>query len=569
MTEKQLESLLTPVYGEKDAHWLAEEIIELSHSYHKVESTSDNPYWYKYLNLYTIYPDALHSRSVSPLTRLNEHIEWISDLGCNCLHILPFLESPMIDKGFDVSNFYKVRKGLGSILDLRDILSSADELGMRVFMDLVSNHVSDQHEWFLKAQQGDQFYRDFFLYSEDKPILVQKYHKGTEVRAKYLVGEEEKELFIVFPEQVGEIPHWRQGTDGYWYYHTFYPQQLDLNWLNPHVFLEFSKILMHWASFGFHFRLDAIRHIGLPAYKDAEGENTAAHHIVTALANISELINPECTFIVESYEKMKEIIKYFGSSNKSEAHIAYNFHLSTHIWISLLKRDASYVWRKINEGMMVPKHAEWVNFLRNHDELSLDHISTELSEEMKEKLIPNGVPFREGHGVSGRTFSFLGNSEKRFLMAYFLLASLPGGLGVIYGDEVGKANVPMKKLSKQEQLDSRNVNRGRLSRKLMESGKAKRVYKTMCSIMTERNLLREYMNVMPTELEMKNPDPKVFTAVYTLGISKLYVFVNLSGKPKEVPVRIYGGRTVLKINECKAYKSKVKLGRYGCMWIQV
>lgn len=569
MTEKQLETLLAPIYGEKDAHWLAREVIEASHSYHRIEPTSDNPYWYKYLNLYTIYPDALHHRGVSPLYRLNDHLEWISDLGCNCLHILPFLESPMIDKGFDVSNYFKVRRELGSILDIRNILEDADELGMRVFMDLVFNHVSDQHEWFVKAQTGDPFYREFFLYSEKKPVLVQKYHSDTKVMAKYLVNNEEKEVFIVFPENVGELPHWRQGDDGYWYYHTFYPQQLDMNWLNPHVFLEFAKILMYWTSFSFHFRLDAIPYIGLPAYKDMKDSNETAHQIVTALANISQLINPECTFIVETHEKMKDIIRYFGSSNKSEAHIAYNFHLSTHIWLSLLKHDASYTWKKLNEAMLVPKHAEWVNFLRSHDELSLDYITKELQNDMKDHLLKNGVPFREGHGVSGRTFSFLNSNEKRFLMAYFLLASMPGGMGIIYGDEVGIGNVPEKKLSKQERTDSRNVNRGRLTRKQMESQKACRIYGTMKHIMNERNLLREYMNVLPTQFALKIPDPQIFAAVYTLGISKLYVFVNLSGKPKTIPVSIYGGRVVLKVNDGRAFKSKVKLGAYGCIWIQV
>lgn len=566
---QELRSHLDFLYGKEEADRLLQDIIDYSHTFEPLEANTSNPYWYKYLNLYILYPDAFHHRGTTPLHRLEEHLDRVYELGCNALHILPFLESPLVDKGFDVSNYYKIRRELGSVLDIRSIIKKADEYGMKVFMDLVFNHVSDQHEWFQRAESGDVHYRDFFLHSEDKPTLVKKYHKGTEVVAEYLVDDESREVFIVFPEHVGEIPHWRQGKDGFWYYHTFYPQQLDVNWQNPHVFLEFAKILMFWAHLGFHFRLDAILYIGLAAYKDAGSDNPYVHRIISALRDISQLINPECAFIVESYETLTSVIKYFGSTNDTRAHLSYNFHLCTYLWIGIIKRDVTYIWQKMEQTNLKPKHAEWINFLRNHDELSLSHIPNALQEEVKQEIIPFGDTFREGHGVSGRTFSLLGGNEKRFLMSYFLLASLPGGLGIVYGDEYGKVNTPKKKLSRVEQLDSRNVNRGKLTQHGMESQKGNRIYENISLLLHRRSVLREYMNVFPEELDLSKNDKEVFAAVYTLGISKLYVFVNLSSRIKKIPIRITGGRIVLRMNQAHARTSLIELGSYGCLWIQV
>lgn len=561
---------LEPVYGKETAEQIAHNVIEYSHNFRTLDTQSDNPYWYKYLNLYTTYPDAFHHRGSPPLQRIKDYLPTISDLGCNCLHILPFLDSPLIDKGFDISDYYRVRKDLGTIQDVREIMLAADDLGIRVFMDLVFNHVSDEHEWFQKAENGDEEYREYFLYSKEKPTFIRKYHKGTKVYAEYeLENGKKKELFIVFPENVGDIPHWRQGKDGYWYYHTFYPEQLDVNWFNPTVFLEYAKILMFWASFGFHFRLDAILFIGYEAYKNVEKGNELTHRLIAALSHIAQQVNPECAFIVETYESMASIRRYFGTTNRSEAHLAYNFHLSTHIWISVVKKDTAYIWKILHQAALIPKHAEWVNFLRNHDELSLDHISDDLQQDMRDALMQYGAPFREGHGVCGRTYALLGSNEKRFLMTYFLLASLPGGIGVIYGDEYAMANTPVNKLSKQEQKDMRNVNRGKIAMSQITSNKSKRVFETLSKILKERNLLKEYMNVSPEQLESLKHDPEAFGAVYTLGISKLYVFVNLTSKKKVVPVNIYGGRVVRRINGAYATRKKITLPAYAGLWIQV
>lgn len=131
----------------------------------------------------------------------------------------------MVDKGYDVSDFLKVRQGLGSMAELLELRETAQGYGINLFMDLVVNHVSDQHEWFRLAQAGDEHYRRFFITTRERPRFLRKLNKKNKVVAVYLVDGREVEVTIAFPEFAGELPHWRPGTDGFWYYHTYYPQE--------------------------------------------------------------------------------------------------------------------------------------------------------------------------------------------------------------------------------------------------------------------------------------------------------------------------------------------------------
>ncbi len=560
---------LAELYGHEWANSIASTVQKEIDTVEPIKMPYQNPLWYKYLNLYIVYPDVLSRRHVRPLQSLKDHLDVVTELGCNAMHILPFLDSPMIDKGFDIRDYCTIRPELGTMHDMQALIYRAEELGIRIFMDLVFNHVSDQHTWFRRAQQGDTYYREYFIYARHKPQYIRSFHKDSAVWAEYRVEGKKKAVCVAFPELSEEMPLWRQGSDGYWYYHTYYPQEPDINWFNPHVFLEYAHILIYWTRRGFNFRLDAIPFVGQHAYKDAHKDNHQTHAIVMALREIANMINPETTFIVESYEKLQSVIKYFGSSNESRAHLSYNFHLCTHTWITIINRDSTYLWNKVQETSLKPKHAEWINFLRNHDELSLAYIPEQLQAEVRGKIGKYGVPFREGHGISGRTFSLLSGNERRFIMAYMLLASLPGGLGIVYGDEYGMTNIPSEKLSKSEQADSRNVNRGKLSGRLMNSDKAKRIHQSIANILHERNILREYMNVFPQEVELDRSDKELWCAVYVLGISRLYVFINLSGRRKVVTVKVYGARTVLAINGARASQSGIHLGPYGGIWLQV
>ena len=241
MTE--LKDYLEPLYG-RHADQLCRAIVSYSRDYPRIEYVYLNPLWHKYINLYAIYPDVIENGNDVPLARLISHLAHVKRLGCNAVHILPFFASPLVDAGFDVSDHMKVRDDLGTVEDVKNLAREAQKHAIRLFMDLVSNHVSEEHEWFKRAQSGDEKYRRYFIVQKTKPHFVGTFHKNSAVWARYVVNDKVIDVNIGFPELTGEIPNWREGNDNYWYYHTYYPQELDLNWHNPDVFLEFAKIII-------------------------------------------------------------------------------------------------------------------------------------------------------------------------------------------------------------------------------------------------------------------------------------------------------------------------------------
>ncbi|MDF2690666.1 MAG: alpha-amylase family protein [Gammaproteobacteria bacterium] len=523
-------------------------------------------HWYKSVELYCIYPDGInYDASLKPLQNLKMHLKRIQNLGFNAIHILPFLESPMIDRGFDTSNFMKIRESLGSIEDMTALLEEANNLGIHVFMDLVFNHVSDQHEWFQKAIKGDAHYRNFFIHSKEKPKFIRKFHEKSAVWAEYEVDGERKIINIAFPEYAGPIPHWRDGGDGYWYYHTYYPDQIDLNWLNADVFIEMAKVVVHWAKLGFNFRLDAIPFIGKGPYKEISIKNKEAHAITAALICLADPVNPNCTFLVETYEELESVIEYFGRSDRISANLSYNFHLCTSIWVSLVTENVKFIWDKLEQLKDTPDHAEWLNFLRNHDELSLAYLSDDCLKMMQDALEKNGADFREGCGISGRTFSLLAENREKFLMAYFLLASLPGGMMVPYGDEIAAKNIPIDKLSKIEQKDTRNINRGTIDAKSYELSENIQILELMSKLLSQRKIFRLYLDNWP----IRRPSPKeVFAACYSNGPDNLFIYINLSKTPMQVTFDETELISILQVNQVEVLGNTVNLGPYSGIWLK-
>lgn len=214
--------------------------------------------WYKSARLYVVYPDSFRVDTKQDLTTLKEQLPRIHQLGCIAIHILPFLKSPLFDAGFDIADYHLVRDDLGGNVAFDDLLGKAKHLGIRVFIDLVLNHTSNDHPWYLQAVQGSEFHRQLYTHSLLKPELINTYTDQDGKWATYRLSNKEVPIRIIFPEQAGPIPHWEEGMDGYWYYHTFYPHQLDVDWNNPSVFIEYAKVFTYWAQKGVNFRLDAI-----------------------------------------------------------------------------------------------------------------------------------------------------------------------------------------------------------------------------------------------------------------------------------------------------------------------
>ena len=521
--------------------------------------------WYKNSVLYFIYPDSIKTEDTQPLRNITSYLQHIKDLGCDGVHLLPFLDSPMRDKGYDVRDYYKIRTGLGGLEALLEVKKEADRLDMHLFMDLVFNHVSSEHEWFVKAQEGDTFYRDFFIHTKEIPQFLGKVVKNSSVFAKYLVNGEKTLVSVTFPESSGELPHWVQGKDGYWYYHTFYPHQIDLNWQNPEIFLYFAKVLLYWASMGFNFRFDAIPFVGKAAYKHLNTHNSFTHHLVSTLNLLAQKVNPQIVCILEVNEKLDSDIEYFGSANVEQAQLLYNFQLTASVWASLVEENTTYIYKHLQKDQEIPVHAQWILFLRNHDELNLSSLAQHVVKNVHKKLLPYGKGFSDRLDIVGRTYSLLGSSEKRILMAYFLLASLPGCLLVPYGDEFGMQNISESMLSSEDKKDLRNVGRGFLTKEIMQSKRGEKISFNMSRIFEIRKVLKSYLNIWP---EVKDSQKGIFHIVYRLGSSELNIFVNLTSKHKKIEIDTAGYQEVSSINSVIIDRDRIRLGSFAGVWLQ-
>lgn len=506
--------------------------------------------WYKKLHLYVTYPDSFHEHGQAGLTQLTERLDYIKELGCNAVHVLPFLSSPMIDAGFDISDYYIIRDDVGSNKEFDKLLAEAKKRGIVIFMDLVLNHVSEEHRWFQQAVSGDRFYRQFFEHSWKQPQLIERYSNQGGEWARYASDNGPIDIRIIFPEQCGQIPHWRQAEDGYWYYHTFYPQQPDINWHNYHVFIAYAKTMIYWAKKGVSFRLDAIPFVGKDIQAGQIETSQRTHQIVQALHQLVKLVAPDSTFLVEANQPIDKMTSYYGQEATQyrpeikEAELAYNFPLMNMLWDALMTNHTDRLFKCIQATLDVPEWAGWVTFLRNHDELSLEYAPTEIKYEIYSALKDKGLSFRGKHDIAGRTASFLDNDTNQMIFAHTVLASLPGSPAIIFGDEIGKLNDYefMKRQTeyKQQRLedaqvkdDTRDINRGYLDAAQINQPSSRNLYRHISQIFKSRLKYIEYFATAQVRLSNKD----YLRIDYPLAKKCLSVYLNFCNRAIEIPIK--------------------------------
>ncbi|MFC1653436.1 alpha-amylase family glycosyl hydrolase [Patescibacteria group bacterium] len=566
-----LEELLKQIYP-KEAGEIVEELKpELVPSKHLDEKNIE---WYKNSQIYVTYAEVFSKEN--SLAALTQKLDHIKNLGCNAIHILPFLESPMIDAGFDVSDYLKVRDNLGGNNSFEKLLTSAKEKNTQVLMDIVSNHTSVQHEWFQKAVNGDEKYRNFYTHTASKPDFLRKFTNDKGVWAEYVLNGKQVKMRIVFPEQAGPIPHWEQAKDGYWYFHTFYPHQIDLDWHNPQVFKEFSRILIHWNKKGASFRLDAIPHIGKNVFVGETDTTESTHVLVKSLHQVNKLTAPNSAFLVEAVQPVEITKKYFGSSDHIESELAYNFHLNGALWASIVGKNPQHIWDALDETKKIPDWAQWIMFLRNHDQIMLDFIDEDTRLVLYEDLTARGLSFSEGFGVAGRTASFLDNDEKQVIMAHALLASISGSLAIYYGDEIGQENnhkyMEQQTLLKKEDPrnkdvshDTRDINRGPFQQEKLNSEQGKVILEGISKILNTRSKIKDFSTTIPEKID--TPYQHVFAARFSLDGPDLEVYINLSNQEDKISLK-NPGETLLALNDSHIQNQVAHLSPHGVVWVE-
>tara|TARA_Y100000385_G_C13107874_1_gene649541 strand:+ start:6832 stop:8529 length:1698 start_codon:yes stop_codon:yes gene_type:complete len=383
--------------------------------------------WFKDAIVYSLYVN-LYNEDFNGLT---EKLDYIKNLGINCLWLLPILQSPMRDAGFDISKYDRIRPSLLGLSDesTRDdqevvfgsFLEEAHKRGIRVIFDVAINHTSDEHPWFIDSQKKDvNEYTDYYIWS-DKP---DKYRD-----ARILFKGIEKS-------------NWEKLDDKY-YFHRFFSFQPDLNYRNPDVLLAMTRNLLYWQKNGVDgFRADAIPYL----WKEdgTNCENLEMTHIIVKFFRAAlEYVNPETLLLAEACQEPKEVVKYLG--NNDECHAAYHFPLMPMIYKSIASANSEPI-KHILSNAFTPEISDsnqWFTFLRVHDELSLELVY--VSEEDRKYIYDSychdaSWDFRVGEGISARLSELMQKNVDKIGLAYSIMLTLLGTPVIYYGDEFGKLN---------------------------------------------------------------------------------------------------------------------------------
>jgi len=306
------------------------------------------PEWYKDAIVYSLYAD-LFNKDFNGLT---EKLDYIQHLGANCLWLLPILDSPMRDAGFDIRQYTKVRDELlglpadASEKDKKEVfgnfLNEAHKRGLRVIFDIAMNHTSDQHPWFVESRKGaDNPYRDFYIWNKDT-------NRYTETR-------------LLFKGM--ENSNWEKDGDCY-FFHRFFSFQPDLNYRNPKVLTEMSKNLLYWLGEGVDgFRADAIPYLWKEEGTDCENL-PLTHTIVKFFRAVLDYVRPNTLLLAEACQKPLEVVKYFGEDD--ECHAGYHFPLMPQMFKAIAMQSNEPIRKTLSKEVTpaIPDSAQWFTFLR-------------------------------------------------------------------------------------------------------------------------------------------------------------------------------------------------------------
>ncbi|ACK70018.1 alpha amylase catalytic region [Gloeothece citriformis PCC 7424] len=374
--------------------------------------------WYKNAIIYSLDVETFKDSNgdgIGDFPGLTSSLTYLSGLGIDCLWLLPFYPSPNCDDGYDITDYYSVDPRLGSLGDFVEFMHRARELGIRVIIDLVVNHTSIQHPWFQEARSDkNSNYRPYYVWSENP-------------------SESHPDL-IAFPTVEDSVWEYDEKAEAY-YLHHFYKHQPDLNIGNPAVREEILKIMGFWLELGIAgFRIDAapflIQGTGL--------ENVTPEKLQGFLQEMREFMlsrRTDAILLAEANVEPEKIPLYFGKGERM--HLLFNFILNQYMFLALARQDKTVLEEGLKLLPEIPSTCQWLNFVRHHDELTLDFLSGSQQEEIFAAFAPEENMQIFGRGVRRRLAPMMNNDRRRIELIYSLLFTLPGTPLLRYGAEIG------------------------------------------------------------------------------------------------------------------------------------
>lgn len=377
-----------------------------------------DPLWYKDAIIYQLHVKSFcdgNGDGIGDFAGLNQKLDHIASLGATAIWLLPFFPSPRRDDGYDIADYGNVSPDYGTMEDFRAFVEAAHERGLKVIMELVINHTSDQHPWFQRARQSPPGSpeRDFYVWSDTD-------QKFPETRIIFL--DTEKSNWTWDPQA------------GAYYWHRFYSHQPDLNFDNPLVMEELLKVMRFWLETGIDgFRLDAI-----PYLVEREGTNNEnlpeTHEILRRIRAALDSTHPGVMLLAEANQWPEDTRDYFG--NGDECHMAFHFPLMPRMYMAIAKEDRFPITDIMRQTPEIPDNCQWAIFLRNHDELTLEMV-TDAERDYLWNIYAADRRARINLGIRRRLAPLMERDRRRIELMNALLLSMPGTPVVYYGDEIG------------------------------------------------------------------------------------------------------------------------------------
>jgi len=433
----------------------------------------NDPLWYKDAVIYELHVRSFYDSNndgFGDFQGMREKLPYLESLGVNTLWLLPFLESPLKDDGYDTADYFKVLPVHGDLDDFQAFLDEAHARGMRVITELVLNHTSDQHPWFQEARDPESDKHDWYVWNE--------------------TDDKYEDVRIIFTDTEVSNWTWDQKAKKY-YWHRFFSHQPDLNYDNPEVREKMKEVMFFWLDMG----VDGLRLDAVPYLFEREGTNSenlpeTIDYIKSLRAAVEERYGPGKVLLAEANQWPEDTLPYFGgesvdngedhasngysghtpkaestggaenrstgpssppstgrshsdrSSRKSTGvQMAFNFPIMPRMYMALRRENRRPLVEMMELTKDIPDDAQWAIFLRNHDELTLEMVTDEERDYMYHEYAADGR-FRINVGIRRRLAPLLGGERRRIELMNALLFSLDGSPVIYYGDEIGMGDDP-------------------------------------------------------------------------------------------------------------------------------
>src|SRR5450432_2986973 len=377
----------------------------------------ENSLWYKDAVIYQLHVRSFcdsNADGIGDFLGLTQKLDYLQELGITAIWLLPFYPSPLRDDGYDVADYTSVHASYGSLEDFKAFLAAAHDRGIRIIIELVLNHTSDQHPWFKEARScRENPKRDWYVWSD------------TDTRYQG--------VRIIFLDM--ELSNWAwDPVSKSYYWHRFFSYQPDLNFDNPAVLEAMWEVMKFWLNLG----VDGLRLDAVPYLVEREGtscENLPETHAINReFRKRLDLTYPGRMLLAEANQWPADVCSYFGKGD--EFHAAFHFPLMPRMFMALKQEDRKPIIEILEQTPAIPDSCQWCIFLRNHDELTLEMV-TDIERDFMYGKYAIDKAMRINLGIRRRLAPMMENDRRRIELLNGLLLSMPGTPIIYYGDEIG------------------------------------------------------------------------------------------------------------------------------------